>query len=364
MLLGSVADTRDNNFQCIRIIGALSVLISHCFVLSSGNPDSEPLRSSLGMTPGTIAVDIFFMTSGFLVTASMMRTRSALDFSIARFLRIYPALLFMVTFTVFGIGLLNTTWHWSNYFEARQTYFYFLKCITLFTGITYQLPGVFESNPYAAAVNGSLWTMPQEIRVYAALLMAWAMSSLARNRREATFQYLVLLMTVLAGAAVLYFHFSGTDDHKLLWLFFVFFSGASFYFLRNKIELSPFLFSIAAAIVVATIVERQLFFVAYMFCFGYLLFFLAYVPGGLIRRYNAAGDYSYGVYIYAFPIQQAFVAAMPGISTCTLLLLSVPSTLLLAILSWHLIEKSSLAKKGYWIAWIRQRCAHRIKSLR
>jgi peptidoglycan/LPS O-acetylase OafA/YrhL len=79
---------------------------------------------------------------------------------------------------------------------------------------------------------------------------------------------------------------------------------------------------------------------------GYALLFLAYVPGGFIRGYNRFGDISYGIYIYAFPVQQAVVASFPGASVMVVIVLSTLVTIPLAMLSWHLVEKRALNLKG------------------
>ena len=68
MYLSNCTETRDNNFNLIRIIASIAVMITHSFALALGNGEAEPFRESLGMTMGSIAVDIFFITSGFLVT--------------------------------------------------------------------------------------------------------------------------------------------------------------------------------------------------------------------------------------------------------------------------------------------------------
>jgi peptidoglycan/LPS O-acetylase OafA/YrhL len=104
MRLIEAAQGKDNNFNLIRLIAALAVLVTHSFAIATGNPELEPLRGWLGMTIGDFAVDAFFITSGFLVTASLARRQSGLEFVCARVLRIYPALLVMVALTVFVVG--------------------------------------------------------------------------------------------------------------------------------------------------------------------------------------------------------------------------------------------------------------------
>ena len=162
MKLSLLSQGRDNNFNLIRAVAALGVLVTHGFALSIGTGDAEPFRESFGITLGTIAVDIFFITSGFLVTSSMLNRKRAMDFIWARVLRIFPALFAMLLITVFVLGPIFTTRSLTSYLMDHSTLTYLTKNSLLFTDIAYTLPGVFESNPYKRAVNGSLWTMPFE----------------------------------------------------------------------------------------------------------------------------------------------------------------------------------------------------------
>jgi len=79
---------------------------------------------------------------------------------------------------------------------------------------------------------------------------------------------------------------------------------------------------------------------------AYIVLWLAYVPGGWLRAYNRVGDYSYGVYIYAFPVQQALIASFPDMGAMGVFLSATAITLPLAIASWHYIEKPALARKA------------------
>jgi peptidoglycan/LPS O-acetylase OafA/YrhL len=77
----------------------------------------------------------------------------------------------------------------------------------------------------------------------------------------------------------------------------------------------------------------------------YAVFWFAYVPDGWIRKYNDLGDYSYGLYIYAFPVQQTLAALRPGIAPLPMFLAAFPLVAGLAVVSWHVVEKPSLALK-------------------
>jgi peptidoglycan/LPS O-acetylase OafA/YrhL len=351
MKLSNFTQSRDNNFNLIRIVAALAVLITHSFALAIGSGDAEPFRDTLGMTMGSIAVDIFFITSGFLVTASLLGRKSLVEFFWARTLRIFPALLVMLLVTVLILGPLLTSLSVQEYFADSNTYIYFLKCATLFTGIKYQLPGVFELNPYKDAVNGSLWTMPYEVKMYSVLAITWfTLGKLTGIHHESAFRKLVLIATAISLFALIAQHFYMLESGNFTRLFFMFFSGASYYILKENIKLSPLLFWILLSTLFASsLISRHIFFIAYITSASYLLFYIAYAPKEYIRKYNSFGDYSYGVYIYAFPVQQTVAALVPQISVLAMILISAPVTLALAFASWHLLEQWALGFKGNYV---------------
>ncbi len=346
MRLSDLARGRDNNFNLIRILAAIAVLVTHGFVLATGRSDVEPLRAQLGTTLGLIAVDVFFVTSGFLVTGSLLTRRSLLDFIWARVLRIYPALILMVLLTVFALGPLFTSWPLEEYFAHRVTRLYLAKTSTLFAGVAYMLPGVFETNPYPRAVNGSLWTMPYEVRMYAILAATWALLRLLPNFTARVFQSVVLLFTALGAIGAVAVHFLLPVDPQYPRLFFMFFTGASVYVLKERLALNRAPFALCVTVLAASTLNRHAFAVAYLFTLPYIVFYLAYVPGGPVRAYNRLGDYSYGFYIYAFPVQQMVAALVPGITPGGMIALAGAATLALAALSWHGIERRALGVKS------------------
>jgi peptidoglycan/LPS O-acetylase OafA/YrhL len=130
----------------------------------------------------------------------------------------------------------------------------------------------------------------------------------------------------------------------------MFFIGAAFYIFRNHIFISSRIFLIILLVLSLSVINKDLFFVVYSISIPYLVFYIAYVPAGKIREYNRIGDYSYGMYIYAFPVQQSVAAILPGISVAWMVVISFGITLLLALLSWHLIEKNFLQMKGHYVA--------------
>ena len=340
--LSELAQGRDNNFNLIRILAALAVLISHSFPILGG-PD--PLQDRLGMTIGLVGVDVFFVTSGFLVTASLLARQSVTKFARARALRIFPALWVMLLLTVCVVGVFFTALPPASYLSRPGTFNYLAKCATLFFGVAYDLPEVFIGNPYPSAVNGSLWTLPYEIYMYSVLALVWlGLSSLATKRLD-RFKLIIVAFALAGGGYVLVQHTVYGEMKVLERLFFMFFSGAACYLMREKILLSRPLFWFLALCLVFAGVERHLFFAVYAVTLAYLVLYLAYVPSGWIRQYNALGDYSYGVYIYAFPVQQSVVALAPGLDILQLVSISFVTTMALAALSWHFLEARALRLK-------------------
>lgn len=346
MRLANLAHGRDNNFNLIRMAAALIVLVSHSLPLSIGSPDAEPLHARFGMSTGRMAVDLFFVASGFLVTASLLARRDVVQFAWARVLRIFPALVVVVLLTVFGLGVVFTSLPLDEYFADNQTQRYLLKGVTLFAGVGYTLPGVFDDAPYRSIVNGSLWTLPYEVKMYAILAIVWAALGLAGRRRETVMCRLIVAACPIAGATLLLEYYVLGDAGNFNHFFYMFFAGATLFVLKDCVVLDRRIFwAMLAALLAAAWVDREPFFAVYVLTVPYLLIYLAYVPAGAIRAYNRVGDYSYGMYIYAFPIQQSVATLVPGISALGMIALAGAASFACAALSWHLLERRALGLK-------------------
>jgi peptidoglycan/LPS O-acetylase OafA/YrhL len=157
---------RKNNFDFIRFLAATLVIFSHSYPITTGNNGSEPfgILSNGQMTFGELAVSVFFVISGFLITQSFDRSKNIFYYLKARILRIFPALIMVVILSVFFLGPIFTDLSLKNYFSDPQTIDYF-KTITLYW-MQFDLPGVFQSNIYPGAVNSSLWTLWFEFFFY------------------------------------------------------------------------------------------------------------------------------------------------------------------------------------------------------
>ncbi len=346
-LAGYVERGRDNNFNLLRFVAAMLVLFSHSFALSLGTGQAEPLRHALGMTPGTIAVDIFFVTSGFLVTRSLMSRKDVLEFILARVLRIYPALIASVLVTVAVVGWYFNKDSYAAFLSARSTMSFIVQnCVSLFDTV-FTLPGVFETNPYKATVNGSLWTLPMELKMYGCLLALWVGFSVCVNDTNKYCAISIILVPV--AALLLYFRKYGFQfyEQSALRLMYMFFVGGAYYSLKEYVPLSSRIaYPLIVIILASAVFVKSAYFVVYIVAFPYVVLYLAYVPSGAVRSFNALGDYSYGLYIYGFPVQQMFAAAIKPIGVGELFVYSAGVSLLLAFISWHGLEKRALGLKN------------------
>src|SRR5208283_2043330 len=173
MRLSHYAVGRDNNFTLLRFSAAMTVLFAHSIAVLGLPAEREVFFNRLGFSLGEMGLDTLFVTSGFLVTASLIGRKDLIGYLWARALRVYPGLWMMLILTVFGLAPALTTLPLANYVRSPKTWEYFVKCATLLGGIRYLLPGVFETVPLKNEFNGSLWTMPVEVRMYLYLAGTW-----------------------------------------------------------------------------------------------------------------------------------------------------------------------------------------------
>ena len=343
MLLSTYTSNRDNNFNLIRFVAASLVLYSHSFGLAvSGGQD--PIRSVIGTTWGSIAVDVFFITSGFLITGSYLTRNNITTFVRARILRIYPALFVAIPFCVL-LGAAVTTWSIFDYINL-QTVRFSLKNTTLFFGADYHLPGVFLGNP-ENAINGSLWTLPYEIWMYTILMLTmFVLTTLGKRIKFLSIRNVIGALAVVAIMLHVSNKFIDYLPFHFFRLFAMFFVGSAFFVWKEKILLTKKWIYVSIPVIISPVISEGCFTVTYNFLLPFLIIYLAYIPSGAIRNFNRLGDYSYGIYIYAFPVQQSVELLWPNISVFRMMGISFGFTLLLAILSWHLVEKRFLQFKA------------------
>jgi peptidoglycan/LPS O-acetylase OafA/YrhL len=338
-LADSLKQGRDN-FLLLRLLAASMVVFGHSYAIAQ-IPGLHDFIAMSGWGPGvytgSIAVDIFFVVSGFLVTGSYVNRRDLRQFLRSRFLRIVPAYLACVVITALVVGTLVSELSTTQYLGHVDTLRYIIKNLT-FTNLEWYLPGVFESNPHPRVVNGSLWTLPAEVRMYAWVAI-FGLAGLLHRRW--LFNVIIGLAFILAAwfpdqATSL---FRVDSYFRLAGLFAL---GAVFYLNREFIPLNGL---IAAALVLLCywLHGTAHFMSVFAVALAYVSLWLAYAPR--IPGFEKIGDYSYGVYLWGFPVQQTVAWVIGSPTPMQVFAWAMPITLLIAVASWHWLEKPALRLK-------------------
>jgi len=281
-----------------------------------------------------LVLPMFFGLSGFLVSGSLERSRTLVSFFGLGTLRIVPALSVDVVLSALLLGPLLTDYSLAHYVTDPEFRRYFLNILG---DIHFTLPGLFLHNPRPATVNGQLWTIPAELQCYA-LLGALAVAGIVRRR-------VILLIAVVAGQALwvwvgLHRPTTLTEIHNganVATLVLSFVTGVTFYAWRDRVQLNlpTFLIAAAAAMILGFVPSGALYLPLPAV---YVTLFLGFLnpPRTWVVR---SGDYSYGIYLYGFPIQQT-IAMLPILREWYLsLAIAWPAAFALAFLSWHFVEK-------------------------
>jgi len=295
----------------------------------------------MGWVPlGALGVYIFFAISGYLVAQSWESDPHSVRFLQRRALRIFPGLIACTVLSVVLLGALLTSLPLVDYFSHPSTRGYFSN-IALY--ITFYLPGVFETNRFGNAVNGSLWSLPAEFSMYLAL----ALFGLLRVPRAGWVAFtagLMLLTRLWAMQSPDMLVFYRTDLRQVVSCGVYFWVGAVSYRYGLKRIFSTT--NIFLAIIIWLCLSRwiEIFVMASWVFLPFLALAFGLATNSWLSRL-ANYDYSYGIYIYAFPIQQTITKLWPQMPLGLYLAITSSATLALAALSWHWIERPALRLK-------------------
>jgi peptidoglycan/LPS O-acetylase OafA/YrhL len=325
-------------FDYLRLILALSVIAFHTIDVCYGWSAEYPLWKSTLRPLFLFVVPSFFALSGFLVAGSLERNTLPAFLSL-RVLRIFPALAVEVILSALILGPLVTTYTLKAYFSDPQFRQYFLNVIG---DIHYSLPGVFTDLPAGGMVNAQLWTIPYELECYIGISVV-ALFGLAR-RAKLLFALCCLAVVVQVGRHVLdggWPPYERPPGHMLVAAFFF---GVCIYLLRRRVPYSAPLFFVALAATWILSMGVQLVYIA-MLPLAYVTIFLG-LQDPKKTSFIKGADYSYGIYLYGFPIQQTVVLLFPSLRFPTAnFVISAALAWLCACASWHLIESRVLARK-------------------
>ena len=324
-----------NAFTIVRVVLATLVIFSHAFILT-GHGGDDFTRIVLPAPVSAFAVLLFFSLSGFLVTGGLIR-RGALSFAVARALRLLPGLSVMLLVTA-AAGAFFVAAPIAAYLGEPSLHRYLWRNLALL-GQAYSIVGVFPANPDADLVNGSLWTIPREVQCYLGLAVAGAIG-LLRDRRVVLIAFIVLVAAHLIVPLSIFPAFVPVRR-----LFVSFASGVVFYQWHDRVRLS-WLAAVATIGCVLLLPKSELQTLALFLAATYTMFVAAMTASASIKRISSRlPDYSYGIYIYAFPVQQAVIATHLGLTPVANMLWTIVIVVALAAVSWHCIERPALALK-------------------
>jgi peptidoglycan/LPS O-acetylase OafA/YrhL len=326
---------RANNFDLLRLLAAIAVLVSHSFALSVHR---EPVIG--GYTLGTVAVYVFFGISGFLITQSWVVAPIPRVFVVKRLLRIYPAFFVVLVAGVFVLGPAMTTLPLTHYFSSGDTYRYLYENLSMWKS-SYLLPGVFgppKGSPIPMYINGSIWTIPNEIRAYLVVLILGCMG-IYRSRRLA----LVVVVAVVVVSTLFQGDLLGPPD--LLRMFVL---GSLLYLFSDRVPLS---WVAATTLVVGWLllqrVSPQDIEWQYLgtIAIAYAAITIAHRTPEAWRRLTRHGDFSYGIYLWAWPVQMTVLTLFFPLTSFETIIITLPVTAVLGVCSWLLVERRALTLK-------------------
>jgi peptidoglycan/LPS O-acetylase OafA/YrhL len=336
----NVQHDRVNNFDAIRLLGAVLVLVGHAYPLFGRDATNPLIWGTHIQVAGLI---LFFSLSGYLIATSWNLDSRLLPYLQKRSLRIFPALIVVTLASMFVLGPVLSRLSVGDYL-ANPNLWQYLKNIVL--SPVYALPGVFETTPIPNAVNGSLWSLPAEFACY---LFVPLVALLPFRFRAPAFVVLAVaagvastLLTTNAVRVVIW----GTDLAQATSVWPYFMIGAAIAYAGKTL---PLRLDVALVALIAGGLASSVFPAAEMYIWWAVLPYVAIALGSartpVISRAGRYGDISYGLYLYAFPVQQSLIIIAPRLTFAVSVILTLIISSVLAFASWHLIEKRALKFK-------------------
>ena len=338
-----------NNFDLLRILFAWFVIVSHSYVLN-GDGATDPLFEMTQQTflLSFIGVKGFFIISGYLIFKSMVVSTSIFEYLVKRVLRIFPALAVVLLVTLVAVFFIYPN-NMPPFFSNKEVYAYFLGNIILFKPHFF-ISGIFAGLP-SSAINGSLWTIEYEFFFYLFILLFFYF----RSNKKILKALLVIVVALFLMVRLAFYDWT-VQTHFFIPLEPLFDLGP--YFLMGSL-LSCFNFdtmpakNALAAVLSLVLVASVYFKIGHTVVYFTLPFLVIYVGKQTSKLaswvHTTMGDPSYGIYLYAFPLQQLIIYWYRP-STLVLFVASTIGAFIFGYLSWIFIEKKALALKQYFLA--------------
>lgn len=351
-------DRKGNSFDILRFILAALVILSHSYVLLQGASTSGDFLerfSRFQLSLGDFAVYSFFVISGFLITQSLLSSKSIMSYIRKRVLRIFPAFFVSLALIALIIGPIFTKYSIKEYFSLNEQgpFQFIFKNITFnFLGYCWNVADVFSKNPFPSSANGSMWTLKHEFALYM-LLPVFSYFFVFRFKKMLK---IITLFSILLSVLILLFDFrlfnfqslkywvlSANEYSNFVKLAPYFLLGCLIYCYKNKLIIhNRFIFLSLLLLVIGFKTNYAQ--IITLLTLPYLILSVAIKFNTF--SFNKYGDFSYGMYIYAFPIQQLVVSLWgEHLDLKSFFIISFLFTLIISIMSWHFIEKQFLKYK-------------------
>ena len=333
--LKTLAVGRHNNLNAVRLGLALMVVFCHSFSAIDEKSDLF-LKVTKNQQPlGPFAVDMFFLISGMLITASWLNSRSMNDYLRRRVLRIYPGYLLAIAFSLI-VALAFA----PNRMEGVREGLHKIKDVATLGYSCVEGSWVFPNNPYPHSANRALWTIAREFYCYI-VVAAIGLFGLFKFRKS----LLLMFLAVFAYYALCVAK-GGTDwviqDKRFLTFFF---AGMCAWLWRDKIIINGFAACACVLLLAMGARVNPLWPIVTPILAGYIVLWLGYAKPSNLLSWTESADLSYGTYLFGFPIQQTLIA-LGVLNSWALFAVSTPIILGVALASWKVIEKPFLALKS------------------
>ncbi|HEX3671626.1 MAG TPA: acyltransferase [Candidatus Cybelea sp.] len=339
-------DFRHNGIGFLRFFFASLVVWSHAFTLGGFGVDPLFALTKGAEDGGSVAVDCFFVLSGFLIARSFERTAHLGRYLWHRALRIFPgfwACLVVVAFGVAPILYAHERASLAGFLSPPNSPWTYLGSNAMLVMNQYNIAGLLANAPVPLLFNHSLWTLQYEFLCY---LMVGALGTLVlATRRPAIFLVPLVVCFALFAAASWHLGLEPVRTPVRAFELYTFFAvGICAYAFRDRVPLRGS-FALLSVLLIACTITTRAYVVVLPFALSYLTLYVAMVLP--VRDFDRRCDLSYGIYIYAFPISQLLTAlgaarvGFVGYFSAAYLI-----SLWFAAASWFGIEKRFLALKN------------------